>query len=130
MTLRDSTTDLISCVYKRTGRGEGAGAFGWAVNDLKVLQSRASQALSILDRFHIMKKFGEAIDKVRAEEARQMKQDGYEEVLKNSRWCLLKRKAKLTMREAYGFKDYETIQIALYHQLGKLPEPKTTHKFC
>lgn len=97
---------------------------------LKVLQSRASQALSILDRFHIMKKFGEAIDKVRAEEARQMKQDGYEEVLKNSRWCLLKRKAKLTMREAYGFKDYETIQIALYHQLGKLPEPKTTHKFC
>ncbi len=193
---------------------------------LKVLQSRASQALNILDRFHIMKKFGEAIDKVRAEEARQMKQDGYEEVLKNSRWCLLKRKAnltkkqvvklrelmkynlrsvkaylmredfqrfwtytsatwaskflkewceranrskiepmqkmartllkheplllnwfesqglssgivegfnnkaKLTMRKAYGFKEYETIQIALYHQLGKLPEPKTTHKFC
>jgi len=193
---------------------------------LKVLKARASDALNILDRFHIMKKFGDALDKVRAEEARQMKQDGYEEVLKNSRWCLLKRKAnltkkqvvklrellkynlrsvkaylmredfqrfwtytsatwasrflqewcrranssqiepmqklaktlrkherlllnwfesqglssgvvegfnnkaKLTMRKAYGFKEFETIQIALFHQLGKLPEPKSTHKFC
>lgn len=193
---------------------------------LKVLKARASQALNILDRFHIMKKFGEAIDKVRAEEARQMKADGYEELLKNSRWCLLKRrenrtqkqtvklrellkynlrsvkahlmredfnrfwtytsgtwagkflrewcvranrskiepmkklaktlrkheslllnwfeskglssgivegfnnKAKLTMRKAYGFKTFENIQIALFHQLGKLPEPESTHRFC
>jgi transposase len=193
---------------------------------LKVLRQRASQALNILDRFHIMKKFGEALDKVRAEESRQLKTDGYEEILKNSRWCLLKRRAnltkkqvvklrellkynlssvkaylmredfnrfwtyrsatwagkflrewcqranrsriepmqklaatltkheplllnwfesqglssgivegfnnkdKLTMRKAYGFKEFETIQIALFHQLGKLPEPKTTHRFC
>jgi len=41
-----------------------------------------------------------------------------------------KNKAKLTMRKAYGFKEFETIQIALYHQLGKLPEPKSTHRFC
>ena len=193
---------------------------------LKVLRERASQALNILDRFHIMKKFGDALDKVRAEESRQLKKDGYEEILKNSRWCLLKRranltkkqivklrellkynltsvkaylmredfnrfwtytsatwagkflrewcqranqsqiepmqklaatltrheslllnwfesqglssgvvegfnnKAKLTMRKAYGFKEFETIHIALFHQLGKLPEPKTTHRFC
>ncbi len=38
-------------------------------------------------------------------------------------------KAKLTMRKAYGFKDVETISIALYYQLGNLPEPKRTHKF-
>jgi transposase len=193
---------------------------------LKVLKERAGSALNILDRFHIAKKFGEAIDKVRAEETRQMKADGYEPILKNSRWSLLKRrsnltrkqtvklrellkynlrtvkaylmredfnrfwdyasptwakkflrewctraarsriepmqklaatlknhetlllnwfesqgltsgvvegfnnKAKLTMRKAYGFKEYETIQIALYHQLGKLPEPESTHRFC
>ncbi|MDZ4851904.1 MAG: transposase, partial [Pirellulaceae bacterium] len=24
-------------------------------------------------------------------------------------------KAKLTMRKAYGFKEFETIQVALYH---------------
>jgi transposase len=193
---------------------------------LNVIKERASSALNILDRFHIAKKFGDAIDKVRAEESRRLKRDGYEEVLKNSRWCLLKRKAnltekqtvklrellqynlktikaylmredfnrfwtyssgtwakkflrewctragrsriepfqklaktlrkheplllnwfesqalssgvvegfnnkaKLTMRKAYGFKEYETIQIALYHQLGKLPEPESTHRFC
>ena len=39
-------------------------------------------------------------------------------------------KAKLTMRKAYGFKEYTSIEIALYHQLGKLPEPKCTHRFC
>ncbi|MCA9138621.1 MAG: transposase [Planctomycetales bacterium] len=39
-------------------------------------------------------------------------------------------KAKLAMKKAYGFKSYETIEIALYHQLGKLPEPKITHRFC
>jgi len=39
-------------------------------------------------------------------------------------------KAKLTMRKAYGFKEYETVKTALYHQLGNLPEPKITHKFC
>jgi len=193
---------------------------------LKVLKHRARQTLNILDRFHIAKKFGEALDKIRAEESRQLKKDGYEEVLKHSRWCLLKRrenltqkqtvklrellkynlksvrgylmredfnrfwtytsatwaskflhewclragrsriepmqklaktllkheglllnwfesqglssgvvegfnnKAKLTMRKAYGFKEYETIEIALYHQLGKLPEPESTHRFC
>ena len=39
-------------------------------------------------------------------------------------------KAKLAIRKAFGFKSYETIEIALYHQLGKLPEPNQTHEFC
>ena len=38
--------------------------------------------------------------------------------------------AKLAMRKAYGFRTYEGAQIALYHQLGKLPEPELTHRFC
>ena len=29
-----------------------------------------------------------------------------------------------------GFKDSETITTELYHQLGNLPEPKRTHRFC
>lgn len=196
-------------------------------NYLTVIAEKAEGAVHILDRFHIMKKFGDKINKVRAEEARQLKQDGYEPILKNSRWCLLKRrenlsdkqtvklkdllqynlrsvkaylmredfqrfweyespawagkfldqwcrramrsqigpmkemaktlrnhrelllnwfaargeisngsvegmniKAKLAIRKAYGFKSYETIEIALYHQLGKLPEPIQAHRFC
>lgn len=39
-------------------------------------------------------------------------------------------KVKVTTRKAYGFRTYKTIQIALYHNLGALPEPKNTHRFC
>lgn len=39
-------------------------------------------------------------------------------------------KAKRTMRKAYGFKGFETILVALYHQLANLPEPKSTDKYC
>src|SRR3569623_1623223 len=188
---------------------------------------KADSAVHILDRFHIMKQLGEAIDKVRATETKRLKRDGYEEVLKHSRWCLLKRpenltdkqtakldellrynlqtvraylhredfqrfwhyqsagwagrfldewcrrvmrsrldplkkvvrslrshrtlllnwfraqgaissgivegfnnKAKLAMRKSYGFREYETIELALYHQLGDLPQPEFTHRFC
>ena len=37
---------------------------------------------------------------------------------------------KLTMKKAYGFRTYEAAEVALYHRLGKLPEPKLTHRFC
>ncbi len=30
----------------------------------------------------------------------------------------------------YGFRSTEHLQIALYHVLGALPEPKTIHRFC
>ena len=36
---------------------------------------------------------------------------------------------KLRFRKAYGFRTFPAIQVALYHQLGHLPEPKTTHRF-
>lgn len=193
---------------------------------LQVIAEYAGEAVHILDRFHLMLHFNKAIDQVRADEARRMKQDGYDEVLKHSRWCLLKRpenltvkqtvklselmkynlrsvraylsredfqrfweyvspvwagrfldewctrtmrskleplkrvarmlrkhrslilnwfqargtisagvvegfnnKAKLTTKKAYGFRTYPAIEIALYHQLADLPEPKFTHRF-
>jgi transposase len=39
-------------------------------------------------------------------------------------------KAKVATRKAYGFRAAETLKTALYHQLGDLPEPGTTHRFC
>ncbi len=39
-------------------------------------------------------------------------------------------KAKLTTRKAYGFRSFKMAAIALYHTLGKLPEPEFTHRFC
>jgi transposase len=194
---------------------------------LKVIAEQIKQAVHVLDRFHIMKKMNEAIDKVRRAESKRLEQDGYEPVLKNSRWCLLKRpenltdkqtvkitellqynlksvrgyllredfqrfweytspgwagrfldqwctrtmrskiepmkkvakslrahralilnwfrakgtissgtveglnnKVKLTTRKSYGFRTFEAVEIALYHNLGALPEPKFTHEFC
>jgi len=38
-------------------------------------------------------------------------------------------KAKLTTRKAYGFRTYKAAEIALYHALGDLPVPITTHEF-
>lgn len=194
---------------------------------LKVIARKAPQALNILDRFHIMRKFNEAIDEIRRGEVKQFKIDKQENVLERGRWLLLKRpenlsekqtarlgelmqlnlasikgylmredfqrfwdyqrpdfagkfldnwvtrtlqtdlepmkkvartlrnhkplilnwfkakgrlssgaveglnlKAKLTMRKAYGFKTLRCLQIALYHTLGKLPEPEYHHRFC
>jgi transposase len=34
------------------------------------------------------------------------------------------------MRKSYGFRTSEAIELALYHSLGKLPEPTSTHRFC
>jgi len=193
---------------------------------LKLIEKHCTNALNILDRFHVVAKLNLALDEVRASEARRMVQDGYEPVLKKSRWCLLKRrenltskqrvklrdvlrynlqsvraylfkeyfqqfwdydsptwagkfldqwctevmrskieplkkfvrtvrnhrelllnyfrarkafssgiveglnnKAKVTMRKAYGFRTFRMLELALYHVLGKLPEPKLTHSF-
>ena len=61
-----------------------------------VVAEKVPHALNILDRFHIMKKFNEAVDQVRRSEMSEMKQHhGSDAVLKNSRWCLLKRREKL-----------------------------------
>jgi transposase len=42
----------------------------------------------------------------------------------------LNRKINLVTRKAYGFKSYEVLEIALFHTMGGLPEPKLTHRFC
>ena len=193
---------------------------------LKVIAKKIPQALNVLDRFHIMKKFNDAIDEVRRDEVKKLATKGYEPVLKNSRWLIAKRPenlkpkqkphlrellqynlksvrayllredfqhfwgyisptwamkflhewtrktmlskiepmkkvakmlrkheplilnwfitkkkyssgvveainntAKVTMRNAYGFRKYKTLKYALYHRLGDLPLPKLTHKY-
>jgi len=38
-------------------------------------------------------------------------------------------KAKLTIRKAYGYKSPDCLKVALYHTLGKMPEPLCLHTF-
>ena len=193
---------------------------------LKVIREKCSEALHILDRFHIVAKMNKALDEIRAGESRRIASDGGVPVLKKSRWLLLKReenlkteqrfrlrdllrynlktahayllkeafqqlwdynspawagkflddwcrqvmrsriepmkkiarslrqhrelilnyfraqkllssgvveglnnKAKVTMRKSYGFRTFRCLELALYHSLGKLPEPESTHEF-
>ena len=41
----------------------------------------------------------------------------------------LNNKAKVTMRKSYGFRTFHVMETALYHVLGKLPEPNVAHRF-
>ena len=228
---QDRTARTLLRFFRMLGR-ERTAAIQFVCSDmwkpyLKVIAKKASQAVHILDRFHIVARLNKALDEIRAAEARQMAREGYEPVLKRSRWCFLKReknltdkqqtklddvlqydlksvrgyllkqsfqllweytspywagwfldrwlkramrsrlepikkvarsirghrklilnwfrarkefsagiveglnyKIKLTIRKAYGFRTLNAAEIALYHALGKLPEPELTHEFC
>lgn len=72
---------------------------------LRVIGRWAKNAVHVLDRFHIMMHMSKAIDEVRAQEAKAMKRDGYEPILKHSRWCLLKRPENLTESQEAKLSD-------------------------
>jgi len=42
----------------------------------------------------------------------------------------LNNKIRVVTRRSYGFRTYEAMEIALYHNLGRLPEPPSPHRFC
>jgi transposase len=42
----------------------------------------------------------------------------------------LNNKIRVVTRRSYGFRTYKAMELALYHNLGRLPEPETTHRFC
>ena len=105
---KDRTTKTFLRFFRMLGK-ERSGKLKFVCSDmwkpyLKVIAKKARGAIHVLDRFHIMQKMNKAIDEVRAGEARQMKEDGYEPVLKHSRWCLLKRRENLT--------DQQTVKLA------------------
>src|SRR5205823_6397094 len=72
---------------------------------LKVIRERCSEALHILDRFHIVAKMNKALDEVRAAESRKMAQEGHPPLLSKSRWCVLKRKENLTSQQKFRLRD-------------------------
>jgi transposase len=42
----------------------------------------------------------------------------------------LNNKIRVVTRRSYGFRTYHAMELALYHNLGRLPEPESTHRFC
>ena len=42
----------------------------------------------------------------------------------------LNNKIRVVTRRSYGFRTYPAMETALYHNLGRLPEPESAHRFC
>lgn len=100
---KDRTVETFEGFFKMIGKEVSSG-IEFVCSDmwkpyLKVIREKCSQAVNILDRFHIVAKMNDALDDVRAEEARKISQAGQEPVLKKSRWCLLKRRENLTGKQ-------------------------------
>jgi transposase len=72
---------------------------------LKVIREKCSQAIHILDRFHIVVKMNQALDDVRAEESRRMVREGRVPVLKKMRWLLLRREQNLKTEQRFRLRD-------------------------
>jgi Transposase and inactivated derivatives len=72
---------------------------------LKVIREKCSEALHILDRFHIVAKMNKALDEIRAGESRRMAMEGRTPVLKKSRWLLLKREENLKTEQRFRLRD-------------------------
>lgn len=80
-------------------------------NYLDVVQEFVPYAFHVLDRFHVMKKFNEALDEIRREETRELRAAGDAPVLRKARWCLLKRPENLTDRQT------TSLRVTLKHKL-------------
>ena len=105
---------------------------------LNVIEEKAKNALNILDRFHLVAKMNEALDEVRRSEARRLKEEGYEPVLKNTRWCILKRTHNLTEKQFATLKELlfmnlKTVKAYLmkedFHQFWEYTYPANAGKF-
>jgi transposase len=72
---------------------------------LKVIAKKASHAVHILDRYHIVANINKALDKIRASESKRLEHEGYEPILKRTRWCFLKRTENLADNQRLKLKD-------------------------
>ena len=79
---------------------------------LKAIAKKAPQALNILDRFHIMRKFSEAIDEIRRSEVKQFKETNQQNILERSRWLLLKRPENLAETQTVRMSELLKLNLA------------------
>ncbi len=139
---KDRTVKTLLRFFRFFGRPRSQG-IQYVCSDMwkpyiKVIKKKTVEALHILDRFHIVAKFNKAIDEVRALEYRQMKTEGYEPLLKHSRWCLLKRRERLAEKQEAKLSDllrYNLRSVRAYllkedfNQLWEYVSPAWADKF-
>jgi transposase len=139
---KERTTDSFERFFTLIGQ-ELAAKIEFVCSDmwkpyLDLIAKHCTNALSILDRFHVVAKMNLALDDVRAAEARRMAQAGYEPALKKTRWCLLKRPENLTDKQRVRLRDllrYNLQSVRAYllkeqfQQLWEYDSPTWAGKF-
>lgn len=78
---------------------------------LTVVQKRCSQAVHVLDRFHVVQLLNKAIDQTRREEVRSLRASGRHVLLTKTRWLLLKLTKNMTGRERVRLRDLVTLNL-------------------
>ena len=89
---------------------------------IKVIKKKIPHALHILDRFHIVQTLNKAVDEVRRTEAKQLKADGYDELLKHTKYCFLKNEENLTHKQSMKLDEvlqYDLKSVRAYLYKGK-----------
>ena len=89
---RDRTASTFERFFDWFGKDRTA-ALEFVVSDmwkafLATVAQRANAAIHVLDRFHVTKLCNEAIDQVRRDEARKLREAGDQVTLKHTRWVL------------------------------------------
>lgn len=78
--------------------------------------------MHIFDRYHIVANLNKAVDEARRSEAKHMKEEGYENVLANRNYCVLKNPEDLMEVQSVKLNDiiqYDLKSVRVY-QLGRL----------
>jgi len=105
---RDRTEQTLTDFFTMFGTAPSAAlryvAFDMWKPYLRVINRFANTAVHVLERFHIVAKLNKAIDEVRAGEARKLAAQGYT-ILKNTRWCFLKKLKNLTSSQKLKLND-------------------------
>jgi len=118
---RDRTEQTLTDFFTMFGTARSA-ALRYVASDmwkpyLRVINRFANTAVHVLDRFHIVAKLNKAIDEVRAGEARKLAAQGYT-ILKNTRWCFLKKLKNLTSSQKLKLNDvmrFDLLTVRAYN---------------
>jgi transposase len=106
---RDRTAETFNRFFEWLGEARSQ-QLAVVVSDMwkafvSTVAKRANLAIHVLDRFHVVRLFNEAIDQVRRDEARKLRASGDTVTLKHTRWVLLKRKENLSGRQFRRLKE-------------------------
>jgi transposase len=113
---KDRTAKTLLRMFRAFGR-ERCSRLEFVCSDmwkayLKVIAKKAPQALHVLDRFHIVQHLNKAVNEVRIDEVKRLRKNGYDdEVLKHTKYCLLKNPENLTEKQALKLDDVLTYDL-------------------